>query len=148
MSPRWLFFPSAAGDDWDTAVTSYFYATAQNTAISYINSSSEWDGLGSSGADVPPEKWLQASGTSVRINNTVSGGWNATAVNTAFPYVFVWDSVNGWQSLTQTTFGSFKPNIDFTVATIPNTSNPVAWTFYASDPGDSSGWRDYDGPTA
>ena len=148
------FVPTA---DWDTEPISYFYSNGVTGSIpvNYIFNTSAWDTLQAAGNPAPPET-TTTSGASMRMANTVSGGWNSDAVATAFPHAYIWNtkygSNNGWDKVTQTTAGNFKPSIDFSgdnhaYAFDDNTPECV-YAFYATDQGDISGWRAYDGPTA
>jgi len=134
-----------SSNDWDTEPLTYAYG-ASGGAVTYVNTPTAWNGTGASGNNIVVETFGTSAGN-FRIANTVSGGWNADTVLSSFPHAYVWDVANGWQSVTQTTTGNNRPNIDFTSGTVSYSGTPIrVLAFYAADQGDISGWRAYDGP--
>ena len=143
--------------DWDTEPISYFYSAGASgeVPVTYIFNTTPWDTLQAAGGVAHPTSTL-TSGASMLMATPVSGGWDSDAVATAFPHVYIWNtkygSNNGWDKVTQTTSGNFKPNINFDgvnhAYAFDDNVPECVYAFYATDQGDISGWSAYNGPTS
>jgi len=153
MSPRWLFFPSAASDDWDTAApilyTVYGSAASGTSAnVSYENGDLLTDNTNSG---TPEPTTISRSNTTQRSAIALTNGsFSSNGLAADAPYSATWVSGSGWYVGSPIAYGIFKTIIYSQYSsTLPSDfSVGAAVVFYSSDPGDPAGWRDYDGPTA
>jgi hypothetical protein len=155
MSPRWLHWPAASsGPDWDTAATVlhtvYGVGGSGGVAtVTYENGSLFTNNLNSG---TPVASTIARTNTTSRSGIALSGGTvDTNGILVDAPFSATWVNGSGWVVGSPLGYGVYKvfvfsecsPTVlasDFTVG--------CAVIFYASDPGDPTSWRDYDGPTS
>ena len=155
MSPRWLFFPTPAsgGSDWDTAAPIVYTvygsaASGSNATVSYEDGDLLTDNTSSG---TPEPTTIKRGNTTQRSAITLANGsFDSNGLNGDAPYSATWVDGSGWFVGSPIAYGGFKTIIYSQYSsTLPsNFSVGAAVVFYSSDPGDPSGWRDYDGPTS
>ncbi len=155
MSPRWLFFPTPAsnGSDWDTAAPILYKvygsaASGTSATVSYENGDLVTDNANSG---TPTATTISRGNTTQRSQIALTNGsFSANGLEADAPYSATWVSGSGWYVGSPIAYGIFKTIIYSQYSsTLPSDfSAGAAVVFYSSDPGDPSGWRDYDGPTS
>lgn len=152
MSPRWLYWPGAAGPDWDTNADGVMagYWT-QNNSVPVSNS---WYA----------DKTLVSSTTYSNAQNTGSNSYMKAVYITGQPYlelynastnlppwVAVWDTTDEvWHTAAGGgTSGSTQRR--YPISGLPDVSGGSTYrtiivVYHSGDPGSTAGWRAYDGP--
>ncbi len=157
MTPRWLFFPTPAssGSDWDTVANAGIYAAntshTQGTGITYTGTTGVFDAYRQNGTAMEPYElnWASANNLSLNMDQTV----NTNTCAAALPYCAYYNSTSQkWRKGVAVARGAFKSDmvysgmVDLSYGIMDDA--PCAFIIYTSDPGDVSGWRNYDGPTS
>lgn len=153
MSPRWQFFPSAAGDDWDTVPRAGLYAAntshTQGTGITYRETNLVFNSFRQTGSAMEPYQlnWASADNLSLNMDQTV----NTNSCALALPYCAYWNSTSQkWRKGVAVARGTFKSDMIYSGMSDLSYNimddNPCAFIIFASDPGSVAGWRNYDGP--
>jgi len=154
MSPRWLFFPSAAGDDWSDAWASVDF-------VGSVVSS------GSAGSNTPSYTLTTGDlvgNVSAGNDNFTVGGYDTWQPNGTDRYTMyythgarwvVWYLDGHWEKRELAAWWS-----SLRTGTWPLTNNffqpgyalgdysPIVFAYFTADPGDVSTWTNYSGPTS
>jgi len=151
---------AAAAADWDTAATVvgriYGSVNDGNDIDLSFYDGTMWSVVGQTPAMNPiqPEEITRGTGGAGPWTNSANGYYfNADTMGSVAPYVGYWNDVLGWEVGAIITTGVYKSFVTYSLS-IPwnDPQNPIdvpaAMIFYASDPGDPSSWRAYDGPTS
>jgi hypothetical protein len=155
MSPRWLHWPaaSAGSPDWDTAATVvgriYGSVNDGNDVDLSFYDGTMWSVVGQTINPITPEEIAKATGGAGPWTSTDNGYFDADTMGSVAPFVGFWTDDLGWEVGAILTTGGYK---SFVTYSLSNPGFPIdvpaAMIFYASDPGDPSSWRAYDGPTS
>jgi len=148
--PSWLHWPDAGGPDWDTnedGIFAFYWTSNQSEPVGnafYVKeiiSSSDLYNDPEPGGDSSFRSHNWPTDTTLRFFNTAGS---------APPWIALWDTVNEVWHVGQRTGNTNADNYYNLSGTMPD-SNTAPWEIMVmiclpSDPGDISGWRDYDGP--
>jgi hypothetical protein len=152
---RWLFFPTqSSASDWDTVPRAGLYAAntshTQGTGITYTETTGVFDSYRQTGTAMEPVElnWASADNLSVDMSETV----NTNTCASALPYCAYWNPTSQkWRKGVASARGAFKTDMIYTGMSDLGFSImddvPCAFIIFTSDPGNVSGWRDYDGQT-
>jgi hypothetical protein len=149
MTPPTVQFIPAGGDDWDTnedGIFAFYWTSNGNQPV----------------ANAFYQKEILSS--SINYNDPASGGgsflranyygtntlrfYNST--NNMPPWIALWDTVNEvWHVGEKVNASTTDSRYDLSGTMPDSTTGPweiMVMIYLPSDPGDISGWRDYDGP--
>lgn len=152
MTPPNVIFVPSSGVDWDT----YEGGVWKVPSLQLGSSGSVFTGTLVKTSTYPTTHLSGIEGWASSNNRPVSRFWNAGEPP---PYVAVWNDTDGrWLGVAGfTNIGSNRafydtPDIsvsDGAVEDLNASENETIYIIYLSqDPGDISGWRNYDGPTS
>jgi len=150
--PTVQFIPAAGGVDWDT----YEGGIWKVSSLQLGSSGSVFTGSLVSASSYPTSDSRGIEGWASSNSRPVSRYWNSGEPP---PYVAVWNDTDGqWLGVAGfTNIGSRRafygsPAIATATGAVEDLDDSAGDTIYiiylSQDPGDFSGWRDYDGPTS
>jgi len=153
MSPPTVqFIPAVGGVDWDT----YEGGIWKVDSLELGSSGTVFTGTLVSASSYPTTDARGLQGWASSNNRPISRYWNTGEYP---PYVAVWNDTDGrWLGVAGfNNLGSNRayysnPSISTADGAVENLNASAGETIYfvylSQDPGDFSGWRDYDGPTS
>lgn len=151
------FVSPSLADDWDTAaglVGQYAgnsVGIGPDVSIDYNATPGVLDAYAQTGGNsIEPTQVGYSSTTAIAID--MSTTIDTTPFAAALPFCAYWNSTYGaWRKGTAQDRGAFKGDMVYDIGTFGFNEGddfPAAVLLFDSDPGDVSGWRDYDGPTS